>query len=496
MSSDLKRAIQRKRARLLSDAGIFVTCFLPLQNYAQIEPGHLQSTLFWQSDFHVSTDLIVLLIAACAAGIAIFELNRHRRAAEQELNLDKQRFTAEQAEREKRLELEERRFNAEEGDRARAVRFRQEEVHRFEKPTVEIAEHLTRLLCEDPYWAARALEKARFIPYTNSLFGERSEHFHAEKAELARQFTRYLLRRCEVLAENNRHVFLLIDAGTTLFPFFGTIGLETAKRAQRGDDWIKRLHLATNNLPGIGELIKSGKRVPWDRYTKLAIEDCHLLPGIPLPIFAALAGKETNDAIGRLRQRFTEEHVDAGVTFIALVVGNWVRIRRKDPPCPIPMARGAEHREVKQTFVNYADEVFVVSPLGKIFVGRSNAEVNAALGFDKPSNDPDREQYQDVDIDDEKAKKVKLVSTTRAAERLLHEHSSNVAFTLHNVRKTAGGDEEEFARGRIEEIPHLLFPFGELPQTKYEEFVVEFPHEHTRIDQAVLREFQVDRQSI
>jgi hypothetical protein len=42
------------------------------------------------------------------------------------------------------------------------------------------------------------------------------------------------------------------------------------------------------------------------------------------------------------------------------------------------MARGDEHLRVKQTFVEKADEVFVVSPLGKIFVDYGKDEVNEA----------------------------------------------------------------------------------------------------------------------
>ena len=254
--------------------------------------------------------LIVLIFAVIAAGVAYFELNKHRRTAEKALELDDKRFNAEQTDRDKRLELEERRFKAEETEREKRValeerrfktedaerqnlvRFRESQYDRFSKPAVEIADHLTQSLCNDASWAARALQKARFLPYTDTIFGERSEHFHDEKVELAKQFTRYLLKRCEALAENERHVFLFVDAGTTLFQFFETIGKETVKKSQRGDKWLKRFHLATNNLPGIGELIKSGKRLPWDRYSKLAIEDCQLLPGTPIPIFASVAGEQ------------------------------------------------------------------------------------------------------------------------------------------------------------------------------------------------------------
>jgi hypothetical protein len=445
-----------------------------------------------QSWCEMSEHIIVVILAFAAAGIAYFELDHYRRNAVKGLRLEERRFEAEQAHREKRLDLEERQFRTEEEERQKLVRFREEEYKRFVKPASEIAEHLTHSLSADVSWAAAALQKAKLLPYTNTLFGERSEHFHAEKQQLARQFTPYLLRRCQKMTENGGHVFLLIDAGTTLFEFFETIGTETMRRAQRGEEWLNRVHLATNNLPGIGELIKSGKRVPWDRYSELAIKDCHLLPGVPMPVFAAVAGDQTEYAISMLRQLFTKQHPNEKVTFVALVVGNWVRIRRSNPPCPIPLARGIPHQRVKQMLVNNADEIYVVSPLGKLFVGISKDEVNTALGFDLPSNEPDRQPYQDIDIGDELARKVKLVSTTRAAGRLLHEHSTAVGVSLQAVLKTTGGDADQFAHTRIEEMRHLFFPFADLPQARYEEFLVEFPHEDTRSNQKVLEKFQVD----
>jgi hypothetical protein len=65
-----------------------------------------------------------------------------------------------------------------------------------------------------------------------------------------------------------------------------------------------------------------------------------------------------------------------------------------------------------------------------------------------------------------------------------------------SVAKTGGGDEEAYASAAIEKLPHLLFPFGALPKTKYEEFTVEFPHEHTRNNQRLLEKLQVSRESI
>lgn len=385
-----------------------------------------------------------------------------------------------------KLEFEREKFRAEEEERKALVRFRQQESKRFSRPAADIAEHLAKNLAEDPHWARSALEAAKLLPYTDTLFDERSQHFRAEKRELAALFTPYLLKRCEALTqEGSRDVHLLVDAGTTLYPFFELLGKETSKRFHQGERWLERFHLATNNLPGVEQLIDTGRRTPWDRYSELAV-DCQLLPGSPLPIFAAVAGDLTNDAIVALRKAATENGKAA--LFVALLVGNWVRIRGHQPRCPVPMARGDEHRRVKQTLLDNADEVYVVSPLGKLFVDYSNEEVNSALGFDEAAKDRAKTPYSELAIRDEKAAVTKLVATTRAEGRILQRHSNRVEDALTSLPGKLPPI-DEFAVLPIEEVPHLLFPFDGLPGPRMEEFLVEFPHYHTRTNASLLSMF-------
>ncbi|OGP51597.1 MAG: hypothetical protein A2Y79_08825 [Deltaproteobacteria bacterium RBG_13_43_22] len=442
----------------------------------------------WTTVLQAFTEhLGALLIAIIAAVLAYVELKAHRRTAERRLEHEVEVAA-------KKLELEERRFQAEADERKKLQEFREEEYVRFSRPASELAENIAGLLVKHPDWAHRALEAAKLLPYTHTLFADRSQHFKQEKLELAARFTPYLLNRCEVLATEDRHVFLLIDAGTTLYPFFEIIGQQTMTRWQRGEDRLKRFHLATNNLPGIEKLIETGRRVPGDRYSKLAIEDCHLLPGIPVPVFAAVAGEETNEAIRRFREKYPHEIA----TFVALVVGNWVRLRRTEPRCPVPMARGIEHREVKQTLFDNADEVFVVSPLGKIFVEHSEDEINTALGFTRGLSspmeiaDPEKEPYSDVGIDNAQAQKVKLVATSRAKGCLLSRHSNRVEDALSAGIWDQFPSEEEFAHTPIEKVPHLLFPFGPMAKSESDERELEFPHYYTRQNQNILRMFSVD----
>lgn len=318
-------------------------------------------------------------------------------------------------------------------------------------------------MVNDPSWAHRALEAAKLLPYKDTLFGERTQHFKEEKEELATRFTPHLIKRCETLIEEGRrHVYLLIDAGTTLYPFFRIIGQETSKLWQRGEKWLKYLHLATNNLPGVEQLMLTGRQTQYGRYSKLAIEDCQLLPGVPLPIFASVAGEETNEAILNLRKKAQAKGDSDQPVFISLVVGNWIRIRRTKPRCPVPMARGIEHLKVKDTLIHIADEIFVISPLGKIFVSQSNEDVNKALGFDSTSTDPEKSSYDEIQINNELAPRVKLISTTRQPHRLLHRHSNRLEDAFEEGFKNEI-DEDLFAKSKIEELPHLLFPFDKLP---------------------------------
>lgn len=389
-----------------------------------------------------------------------------------------------------RLKFEKERFAAE-------SQFRQQEYDRFrDEPARDLARHVAELLREHPDWAQHALEAANLTSYTHTIFGERSHHFKEEKTEIANRFSPYLLDRCAHLIDGGqRHVYLLIDAGTTLYPFFQLIGQQTAQARQRGEDWVKYFHLATNNLPGLEQLMKWGRRVSYDRYSPLAIEDCHLLPGIPMPVFAAVAGRETEKAIAELRANASSEKGSEAPVFVALVVGNWVRIRRTEPRCPVPMARGAEHCHVKNSLVESADEVYVVSPLAKNFVGQSHESVNRALGFDIHAKNPEKTSYEEVKIDSEKARCVKLITTHRDASALLYRHSVALEAALSESGVSGRSEligSDTFKRLPIDKVPHLFFEFRGKPRTSARELEMEFPHYHTRRSREFTAMFQVN----
>jgi hypothetical protein len=449
---------------------------------------------FWhQVTRGLAEHLGALLIAAFASALAWIELRGIRLAAEARATSESDRLKAElEAERSKAL-LERDRFASEEKDRKARQEFLDHEADLFRPDATLIAKQVGEILVRDPTWARNALDAAKLGPYSGGAFGERSHHFELEKNELAQQFVKYLFKRCEVLAKEGE-VYLMIDAGTTLYPLFGAIGKESRRQYESKHDWINHLHLTTNNLPGLEHLISTGRCGP-GRHSPLAIRDCHLLPGVPMPVFGAVGGPDTEEAIERFRCD-AERRVPGGKhRFIALVVGNWVRIRRSDPKCPIPMARGegGKHHGAKNRFIKCADEVYVISPLGKIFVA-SEEDVNRAMELeDQSANpEPDDEAYKDVDVTPEKAPHVKLVTTSREAGKLLHDHSVAVRSALGLLPGGGLPSALAFANAQPGQVPHLVFPFGPNVGGTYEAMRTEFPHPRTRTP-AVLKLFQVEK---
>ena len=302
------------------------------------------------------------------------------------------------------LALQRRRFESEDREsKARQEWLAQQNIILGEMAG-PLADKLKESLIADTKWAADALERAKLGPYTKTLFGERSSHFREEKEHIAECFIPVLLRRCRKLIEDDgKRVFLLIDAGTTLYPLFNRLGEQTVRAWAAGDSWFQesRLVVITNNLPGVQLLMESGRPNPGNRYSGLAV-DCRLLPGVPLPVYSAVTGDETEEAIMKIRPNNNSKPI----AIISLVTGNWIRIRRTLPRCPIPLARGKGHLKAKQNFVNAADEVYVVSPLGKIFASAEKEAVNKWLGFEDTQIDLEKKPYDELSVtNDDQVKK-------------------------------------------------------------------------------------------
>jgi hypothetical protein len=317
-----------------------------------------------------------------------------------------------------------------------------------------------------------------------TLFGERQNHFLFEKIEIANQFTPVLLKRIKNFIDQGKRVYLLLDSGSTIFNFFKTIGEFARISYSKKKDWLEQLSIETNNLPGVDKIMQVGRINPDSRYSPLAIK-VNLLPGTPLPIYSAITGERTVAELKHLRAQAPKDSV-----FISLVTGNWIRIRRTDPPCPVPLARGEGHVEFKQALIDVSDEVYVIAPLGKIFFDVPPEKVNTALGNTEKNPNLDKRSYHEVSILAESADKVKLVSTSRERDRVLSAHFGGIAALL----KYDGSSDpvpESFASMPVKEIPHIFFRFDELPEEWNQEVKTEFPDESTRTEIFMNKYFQV-----
>jgi hypothetical protein len=206
------------------------------------------------------------------------------------------------------------------------------------------------------------------------------------------------------------------------------------------------------------------------------------LPGVPLPIYSAVTGIETEEAIRALAK---QEEDNADAVFIGIVTGNWVRIRRTESRCPIPLARGEGHLEFKQSLVHTClpHEIYVVSPLGKIFANIDPSGVKDMLGLDNNSPDIERQEYEEVQIL-ENSSNVKLVSTYRKDGRLL-QNLGRYLRVVFNIADQV--DEAKFVAAHIGKTDHILFSFDDLPSDPHYERETEFPHGHTRNDEFITK---------
>jgi len=421
---------------------------------------------------------ISILIPSLAAVFVIyFDLKLKRKREKEEVDtrkaIQEEELKLKRITHEENLKFEKQKFDEEKQERDDRRKWLRREYAHLSSISEPIAENIVRELKRDTKWASESLEKAKLGPYSQSIFGERVGHFSDEKEHIAKHFVPLLIKRCKALIAKGNEVSLLIDSGTTLYPFFEIIAREAVRANENKEDWLKHLLIATNNLPGIQKMMEMGRANPNNRYSLLAVK-CLLFPGEPLPVYSAVTGDQTTAAVSRLKGEAGHNHV-----FISLVVGNWIRIRRTDPKCPVPLARGLGHLEFKQALIQYSDEIYVVTPLGKVFCDVSEDQLNNALGLIPNIQDPDRQSYREVNtmIDGkEAAERIKIVSTSRNPDRIL--------FVLSNLVKTILDANEAqvilFENAEVGKSPHVIIPFNWFPNDKHLEFEIEFPHSYTQ----------------
>lgn len=367
------------------------------------------------------------------------------------------------------LEFRKKQFDEEKEYREEQKKWLEENTVNLSKVSNILSQNIVQDLKKDITWATETLEKAKIGLQSRTLFGERMEHFRDEKEFIAEQFSSKLIDRCKYLVEQDKHVYIIIDSGTTLYPLFKKLGEESVHAHEFKEKWISHVTLVTNNLVGVEALMEKGRLNPGNRFSPLAI-DCELLPGKPLPIYLAVTGERTEKALNDL----SEEKKRENSFFIGITTGNWIRLRRTDPACPVPLARGFGHLSFKQVLIDISDETYVISPLGKIFVKNSLSDVNLALGFEHDKKYQELQEYSEVNINNEKAKTVYLVSTCRFQGKVLSTLSTIVKSTLEL-------DDGDFEDSSSNYVPrHYLFLFNKLNDHWHFQIEQEFPHAKTR----------------
>jgi hypothetical protein len=228
--------------------------------------------------------------------------------------------------------------------------------------------------------------------------------------------------------------------------------------------------------------------------------ECKVLTGRVLSKYAELTGIDTELAlqtrhdslIADERKAWDERNMGLPPeemrefkepVFIGLVVGNWIRISDVGRHPILLALQHDQHRHVefKEKVIEICTELYVISPLGKLFVGKSRADVERGLRMIGGG------KYREVPIPPGKEKAVKLVSSTRPDGSLLAKHAYRVS--------TFGEEVDEdirkrfIAEGNVEKVPSLLFPFTDMPESLSEQKDMEFPHPETWDRPQFMREF-------
>lgn len=296
-------------------------------------------------------------------------------------------------------------------------------LSKIENSSEEISNKIAKKLIDDPSWVEKFTDESG-TSYLGSVFGDRMGHFQYEKKDLAKKVIDILEE--EMLANREMKYCLLIDSGTTMFSIFCEICERVLKESnpKKGDfekfcTWNNRVFIITNNLPGVQYLMKHCKDKS-DEYSDLFIK-CLLLPGEPLPVYAAVTGPETSNCLQAKYIRKTireklEVTKDEEYKIISFIASNYMvrhpsqRNDIGDSYCPV--ARGGGHFELKTEFAKLSEKIYLISPLTK-FSFATCEQLNYLNGFDIDEIDnpkgakynPDKVMYREIDLSNEEYKR-------------------------------------------------------------------------------------------
>lgn len=383
--------------------------------------------------------------------------------------------------------------------------FKKETLEKIKASTKEISKEISDSLIDNPTWLDRFMDETG-VTYGGSIFGTRINHFFYEKKALAKKTIDILQE--ELINNTEMKCCLLIDSGTTTYHLFCEI-CERVKNldnlGEKTNSWTDRIFIVTNNLPGVQYLIKHCRKGS-DEYSDLLVK-CLLLPGKPLPVYAAVAGSETihfleEDHIReRIRKELNAEN-DTEYQIICLMSANYMvrhpeKINGKELYCPV--ARGGEeggHHDIKKAFVELSDKIYLISPLTKFSFATCKC-LNKINGFfinegDDPENArafPDKVKYREIQLTTEKLiEKCNFILTDRKDKDIFWEFAQEFRKIL---KQSYGESKVNIADYDVEQ----WIPIGmDKPDYKDIEMKREIPHENLR--NAYLKKKKDDRHFI
>lgn len=233
---------------------------------------------------------------------------------------------------------------------------------------------ITQTLKVTPQYAFMPYQQVMPMPPFSdaSLFDRRKAHFSPEKEILAETFVKHV---ASLIDQNeNLHIILILDAGSTVFPVFSKLCNHPSFQFDRTK--ARRLKIITNNLPGVSDLIRHGRIS--DHNLMRTLFRCRILSGFANSQYEAVLSLETitdlDVAIENFRKLIAEEKQKrTKIQVISVTTGNYISI------IDGILARDEDHLLVKSKMLEVADEVFVLSPLGKL-ISYSCGQFNEALG--------------------------------------------------------------------------------------------------------------------
>jgi metal-responsive CopG/Arc/MetJ family transcriptional regulator len=350
-------------------------------------------------------------------------------------------------------------------------------------------------------WTKETVLDMQLLLEGESIFADRIEHFRAEKRYLANAFVPWLLKRILFFAREGFDVYLVIDSGTSLYWVFRRLERELKEYLKFGQDiqaLLKHLVILTNNTAGAYSYVSASnieEQLDVIRLPTLAdIVRCHVLGGEIVTRYAATLGPET---VTSLKTAKASAQPDSRKSkFIGLLVGQWVRISEDQDRHPIALARGYGQNEFKREMILQCDEVFLLSPLGKVFL-LPNDEIRHGLGKDKMSGryyedvgvsnesgegeDIDKNSFADDGWEDsdkkrfaESSKGIKLVTTIRTKRKeALANHSARLRGAFVDAKWKEPS--EELVTREFASLPHFHYDFN-LESSPEQQCGVEFPH--------------------